>query len=83
MITGIWFCNHRRLTFVFARFQIDDINLAKEYNESYPVVFNIILWFGVVMFFSLLAICLAIGNMDPGRDSIIYRMTSTRIKKEN
>lgn len=41
------------------------------------------LWFGVAMFFSLLAICYAIGTMDPGRDSIIYRMTSTRMKKDN
>jgi len=32
---------------------------------------------------SLLAICYAIAAMDPGRDSIIYRMTSTRIKKDN
>lgn len=61
----------------------DDINLAKSYQQNYSVMFNIILWFGVVMFFSLLAICMAIGNMDPGRDSIIYRMTSTRIKKDN
>ncbi|XP_026473180.1 renin receptor-like [Ctenocephalides felis] len=60
-----------------------DFNLAKEYNDSYPVVFNIILWFGVAFFFSLLAICISISTMDPGRDSIIYRMTSTRIKKEN
>lgn len=61
----------------------DDINLAKEYSENYPVIFNIILWFGVVMIFSLYAIAYAIAGMDPGRDSIIYRMTSTRIKKEN
>ena len=61
----------------------EDINLAKQYGEDYPVIFNIILWFGIIMLFSLLAICLAIGNMDPGRDSIIYRMTSTRGKKDN
>jgi len=60
-----------------------DINLAKTYSSNYPVIFNIILWFGVVMVFSLLAIALTIGNMDPGRDSIIYRMTSTRMKKDN
>lgn len=35
------------------------------------------------MVFSLLAISMAIGGMDPGRDSIIYRMTSTRMKKDN
>lgn len=57
--------------------------MAKEYGEDYPVIFNIILWFGIIMLFSLLAICMAIGYMDPGRDSIIYRMTSTRMKKDN
>lgn len=63
--------------------QTENWNLAEDYNEDYPVVFNIILWFGVIFVFSLLAISYAIGNMDPGRDSIIYRMTSTRIKKDN
>lgn len=63
--------------------QGDDLNLAKTYDENYPVIFNIILWFGVVIAFSLYAICYAIATMDPGRDSIIYRMTSTRIKKDN
>ncbi|KAM7362218.1 ATPase H(+)-transporting accessory protein 2 [Cochliomyia hominivorax] len=58
-------------------------NLAEYYNQDYPVIFNIILWFMVVFGFSLLAICYAIGSMDPGRDSIIYRMTSTRMKKDN
>ncbi|XP_018572333.1 renin receptor [Anoplophora glabripennis] len=58
-------------------------NLASYYSKDYPVIFNIILWFGIAMLFSLIAICLAIGNMDPGRDSIIYRMTSTRMKKDN
>ncbi|CAH1173626.1 unnamed protein product [Phaedon cochleariae] len=58
-------------------------NLASYYGKEYPAIFNIILWFGVVMLFSLIAICMAIGGMDPGRDSIIYRMTSTRMKKDN
>lgn len=52
-------------------------NLASNYGKDYPVIFNMILWFGVIMTFSILAICMAIMNMDPGRDSIIYRMTST------
>lgn len=60
-----------------------DLNLAQTYDSDYPVIFNIMLWFGVAMFFSLLAICYTIGGMDPGRDSIIYRMTSNRIKKDN
>lgn len=60
-----------------------DLNLAPEYSQDYPVIFNIILWFGVAFVFSLLAISLFIADMDPGRDSIIYRMTSTRMKKDN
>lgn len=60
-----------------------DFNIAKKYDANYPVIFNIILWFSVVLVFSLLAISIAIATMDPGRDSIIYRMTSNRMKKEN
>ncbi|KAG4067977.1 hypothetical protein HA402_010663 [Bradysia odoriphaga] len=62
---------------------LDSLNLALSYSEDYPVIFNIILWFSVVLTFSLLAISYTIGYMDPGRDSIIYRMTSTRMKKDN
>jgi renin receptor len=62
---------------------IDSLNLALSYSDDYPVIFNIILWFSVVLTFSLLAISYTIGYMDPGRDSIIYRMTSTRMKKDN
>ncbi|KAF2897437.1 hypothetical protein ILUMI_08737 [Ignelater luminosus] len=62
--------------------KLPNINLAVTYNGNYPVIFNIILWFGVAMVFALLAISIVIGTMDPGRDSIIYRMTSTRLKKD-
>jgi len=34
----------------------EDINLAPVYSADYPVMFNIILWFGIVFTFSLLAI---------------------------
>lgn len=61
----------------------DPYNIAMKYDSNYPVIFNIILWFSVVLVFSLFAISMAIATMDPGRDSIIYRMTSTRMKKEN
>lgn len=61
----------------------NEFNIAKKYDSTYPVIFNIILWFSVVLVFSLLAISIAIATMDPGRDSIIYRMTSTRMKKDN
>lgn len=60
-----------------------DLNLAENYSEDYPVIFNIIFWLSIVMLFSVLAVSLFIGNMDPGRDSIIYRMTNPRMKKDN
>ncbi|XP_065076959.1 ATPase H(+)-transporting accessory protein 2 [Ochlerotatus camptorhynchus] len=63
--------------------EADPYNIAMKYDSNYPVIFNIILWFSVVLVFSLFAISMAIATMDPGRDSIIYRMTSTRMKKEN
>lgn len=76
---------HQRVRRAAAAATSDDkkYNIAPAYDDDYPVVFNIIFWFSIVMIFSLLAISLAIGNMDPGRDSIIYRMTSTRMKKDN
>ncbi|XP_076298730.1 ATPase H(+)-transporting accessory protein 2 isoform X2 [Lasioglossum baleicum] len=58
-------------------------NISKKYTQNYPIIFNIVLWFGIIFVFSLLAICITIGDMDPGRDSIIYRMTSNRMKKDN
>lgn len=63
--------------------QFSTLNLAEVYSDNYPVIFNIILWFGVAFVFSLLAVSVFIADMDPGRDSIIYRMTSTRMKKDN
>lgn len=59
------------------------LNLADDYDEDFPVIFNIMLWFSIALIFALISICMVIANMDPGRDSIIYRMTSTRMKKDN
>lgn len=61
----------------------DRFNLAFEFSSDFPVMFNIFLWFGIAYAFTLLAVTLGIADMDPGRDSIIYRMTSNRMKKEN
>lgn len=61
----------------------EDINVSPHYTIYYPAMFNIFLWFMIAFFFSLIAISLAIATMDPGRDSIIYRMTSSSMKKDN
>jgi len=63
---------------------ISGLNLGEDYDEDYPIIFNILLWLGVSLFIATLAIATAIASMDPGRDSLIYRVTSAqRFKKDN
>lgn len=57
-------------------------NLAMDYDEMYPVTFNICLWLMILLAITVFGVCYSIWNMDPGRDSIIYRMTTTRLKKD-
>jgi renin receptor len=52
------------------------------YDQNYPVIFNIILWSMLTLGVALLFIGSSMWFMDPGRDSIIYRMTMTRAKKD-
>jgi len=62
----------------------EDLNLADDVSEDYPVVFNIILFLAITLILALIAISVAISTMDPGRDSLIYRVTSAqRFKKDN
>eukprot|EP00056_Hartaetosiga_gracilis_P001654 m.46540 g.46540 ORF g.46540 m.46540 type:complete len:388 (-) comp10724_c0_seq1:110-1273(-) len=51
-------------------------------DSEMPAAVNIILWLGVFLIFGLLGTCVALGYMDPGYDSIIYRMTQQRIKSQ-
>eukprot|EP00045_Choanoeca_perplexa_P007465 m.68069 g.68069 ORF g.68069 m.68069 type:complete len:412 (+) comp14094_c0_seq1:36-1271(+) len=50
-------------------------------DTNFPVATNIILIVGILLIVSLLVTCNAL-DMDPGRESIIYRMTSTHIKSQ-
>ena len=61
---------------------LSKVNLAPEYSEDYPIIFNIWLWLLVVLVLTIYVVCLVMWYMDPGRDSIIYRMTSQRIKTD-
>ncbi|XP_064615795.1 LOW QUALITY PROTEIN: renin receptor-like [Liolophura sinensis] len=61
----------------------NQINLADSYDPDFPVYFNIILWLMVGLAIAIFIIAYCMWNMDPGRDSIIYRMTSQRMKKDN
>ncbi|XP_068233147.1 ATPase H(+)-transporting accessory protein 2-like [Palaemon carinicauda] len=60
-----------------------DLNLASEYSSDYPAVFNIILWLSVILIFFIAFTSFAMATMDPGQDSIIYRMTNPRMKKDS
>lgn len=51
-------------------------------DSDMPVAANIIIILGVLLFVGLLMTCWAIGGMDPGYDSVIYRMTQQRIKAQ-
>uniref|UniRef100_A0A914XCV1 Renin receptor n=1 Tax=Plectus sambesii TaxID=2011161 RepID=A0A914XCV1_9BILA len=51
-------------------------------DGNYPAAFAIVA--GVSIFLALIVLFIAVGmwNLDPGKDSIIYRMTTPRLKRE-
>ncbi|KAG8450516.1 hypothetical protein GDO86_002970 [Hymenochirus boettgeri] len=57
-------------------------NLAYQYNFDYSVVFNIILWLMIGLALAVIVISYSLWNMDPGYDSIIYRMTNQKIRMD-
>ncbi|KAG7155914.1 ATPase H(+)-transporting accessory protein 2-like [Homarus americanus] len=68
---------------IVQQFEDSALNIATEYSSNYPAIFNIILWLSIILFLAVLATSVAMATMDPGRDSIIYRMTNPRMKKDN
>lgn len=72
----------RRQAQPLAENETNPYNIASLSGADYPVIFNIILWFSLVFIFALIAISLALSNVED-KDSIIYRMTGARGKKEN
>ncbi|XP_030637378.1 renin receptor [Chanos chanos] len=57
-------------------------NLAYKYNFEYAVIFNIVLWLMIALALAVVAISYNLWNMDPGYDSIIYRMTNQKIRMD-
>uniref|UniRef100_A0A8C6VMG4 Renin receptor n=1 Tax=Naja naja TaxID=35670 RepID=A0A8C6VMG4_NAJNA len=57
-------------------------NLGYAYNFNYAVVFNIILWIMLGLVIAVIVISYNLWNMDPGYDSIIYRMTNQKIRMD-
>lgn len=60
-----------------------DRNLAGVYSDDYPVIFNILLITSIFLIYILVAFSIMTAYMDPGKDSIIYRMTNPNLKKNN
>lgn len=58
------------------------LNRAPRYSKDYPVIFHILLWSSLGLGLCVWFTSYAIWYMDPGRDSIIYRMTSQRMKRD-
>ncbi|XP_045706904.1 dynein regulatory complex protein 9 isoform X1 [Phyllostomus hastatus] len=54
--------------------------LAYKYNFEYPVIFNMILWIMITLALAVIIVSYNIWNMDPGYDSIIYRMTKQKMQ---
>ncbi|XP_018584777.1 renin receptor [Scleropages formosus] len=55
-------------------------NLAYKYDFDYAVIFNIVLWLMIGLVLAVIVIAYNLWNMDPGYDSIIYRMTNQKIR---
>jgi len=59
-----------------------ELNVYKFSNADYPAAFAIVAGVSIVLALAVLFIAVGLWNMDPGKDSIIYRMTTTRMKKD-
>lgn len=57
-------------------------NEAVFYSDQYPAMFNLIFWTSLILGLAVFGIAYGMWNMDPGLDTVIYRMTSQRIKKD-
>ncbi|XP_004850076.1 renin receptor [Heterocephalus glaber] len=57
-------------------------NLAYKYNSEYSAIFNMILWIMIALALAVIITSYNIWNMDPGYDSIIYRMTNQKIRMD-
>lgn len=59
------------------------LNRAILYSDNYPVQFHLFFWTSLLLGLTVIAVTCGMSNMDPGLDTVIYRMTSQRIKKDN
>lgn len=60
----------------------DDYNLATKWDPLFPVIFTIIAFMAIMLILSVIGASFVLWNMDPGRDSVNYRVSRQRIKKD-
>lgn len=57
-------------------------NMAPQYSMDFPAAFVSIAFTTILLLLTVFAVSVAMWHIDPGRDSIIYRLTSQKIKKD-
>ncbi|CAF4619043.1 unnamed protein product [Rotaria sp. Silwood1] len=57
-----------------------NITIAEMYSDEYPVMFNLFFWTSLVLALIVISIAYVFLTLDPGADTIIYRMTTPRLK---
>ncbi|CAF0802734.1 unnamed protein product [Rotaria sordida] len=57
-----------------------NVTIAPMYSDDYPVMFNLFFWTSLVLALIVISIVYVFLTLDPGADTIIYRMTAPRLK---
>ncbi|XP_032585858.1 ATPase H(+)-transporting accessory protein 2 [Drosophila mojavensis] len=52
-------------------------------DRDFPIIFNIILWFSLSMALALAIVCYVVATIDPGYDSVIYRVSRKLVYRSN
>ncbi|VDK69432.1 unnamed protein product [Litomosoides sigmodontis] len=60
----------------------NDLNVYQFTSTNYPALFGIVVLVTVALSLAVFLIAVGFWNMDPGKDSIIYRVVTTRMKKD-
>uniref|UniRef100_A0A914KXC2 Renin receptor-like C-terminal transmembrane spanning segment domain-containing protein n=1 Tax=Meloidogyne incognita TaxID=6306 RepID=A0A914KXC2_MELIC len=66
--------------------KLEDFRQALNVNQfsspGYPAMFGIVAGVSIVLVVAVTFIVVGLFSMEPSKDSIIYRMTNTRMKKD-
>ncbi|XP_065314625.1 uncharacterized protein LOC135923675 isoform X3 [Gordionus sp. m RMFG-2023] len=57
-------------------------SLTQPTPQKYSAIFNIIFWTSLILALTVYVLVVSLWHVDPGKDSIIYRITNPRYKKD-